>query len=921
MRPLRLEFSAFITYADKTVVDFEKFGTSGLYLITGVTGAGKTTIFDAITYALFGRASGDARDSSMLRSKYALLDTPTYVELKFENGGKIYTVRRNPEYERAAKRGTGTTTEKPSAELHYPDGRVLTKTAEVDTAIKGIVGVEYERFSQIAMLAQGEFKKLLLADTTERQKIFREIFKTNRYSYLQDELKKAAKELEDECKMLRQSTDQYVSGIICDEDSPVSIEVRRAKNGEMPAAERIELVSRLIETDKASEKEYGNTVAKLEERIEALNNLIGKAEEYSKLEASLEKDKADLENEKARAAALKAEYEKALGRQGEAETLASSAAAITERFSDYDDRDAKEAEAANLRLLIGNAKDTIERKRDALEAAAEELKDMLAESKSLENAGADREKLHRELDRIKEREKAINSLVVLLSEYRELETDTKEAQERYMEKRDASEKEKDAYDRLNRAYLDEQAGLLASELVDGRPCPVCGSTTHPAPAVLSAGAPTKAALDKAKKKTEDAQRATENASVEASKLSGSMKSKFDELKKKGLELLETEDPDAIENGAADALASVAESKSAVSEAIAEEDKKIARRAELAETIPEEEQEKSDLESVISNNETELAAYREQLKGIEAALKQYAEKLSFPTKKDAEAERHRLAEERQSILDSIKSAETLYNDASSAVTATEGRIAGLKKQLEDSEKLDGDKLIADRDELNTEKTSVQGKQTAVAARLAANKTVLDNITANAERLDALEKRFSWVRALSNTANGTISGKERIMLETFVQMTFFDRIIARANTRFMIMSEGQFELVRSRTADDNRAKSGLELNVIDHYNGSERSVKSLSGGESFKAALSLALGLSDEIQSSAGGIRLDTMFVDEGFGSLDDESLDQAMKALLGLAESNKLVGIISHVNELKERIDKQIVVTKEKTGGSRLEVIV
>ncbi|MBR6109683.1 MAG: SMC family ATPase [Clostridia bacterium] len=921
MRPLRLEFSAFITYADKTVVDFEKFGTSGLYLITGVTGAGKTTIFDAITYALFGRASGDARDSSMLRSKYASLDTPTYVELKFENGGKVYTARRNPEYERAAKRGTGTTTEKPSAELHYPDGRVLTKTAEVDTAIKEIVGVEYERFSQIAMLAQGEFKKLLLADTTERQKIFREIFKTNRYSYLQDELKKAAKELEDECKMLRQSTDQYVSGIICDEDSPVSIEVRRAKNGEMPAAERIELVSRLIETDKASEKEYGNTVAKLEERIEALNNLIGKAEEYSKLEASLEKDKADLENEKARAAALKAEYEKALGRQGEAETLASSAAAITERFSDYDDRDAKEAEAANLRLLIGNAKDTIERKRDALEAAAEELKDMLAESKSLENAGADREKLHRELDRIKEREKAINSLVVLLSEYRELETDTKEAQERYMEKRDASEKEKDAYDRLNRAYLDEQAGLLASELVDGRPCPVCGSTTHPAPAVLSAGAPTKAALDKAKKKAEDAQRATENASVEASKLSGSMKSKFDELKKKGLELLETEDPDAIENGAADALASVAESKSAVSEAIAEEDKKIARRAELAETIPEEEQEKSDLESVISNNETELAAYREQLKGLEAALKQYAEKLSFLTKKDAEAERDRLTEEKQSILDAIKAAEALYNDAESAVTATKGKIAGLKKQLDASEKLDGDKLTADRDKLAAQKTSVQEKQTAVAARLTANKTVLENITANAEKLDALEKRFSWVRALSNTANGAISGKERIMLETFVQMTFFDRIIARANTRFMIMSEGQFELVRSRTADDNRAKSGLELNVIDHYNGSERSVKSLSGGESFKAALSLALGLSDEIQSSAGGIRLDTMFVDEGFGSLDDESLDQAMKALLGLAESNKLVGIISHVNELKERIDKQIVVTKEKSGGSRLEVIV
>ena len=921
MRPLKLEFSAFITYADKTVVDFEKFGTSVLYLITGVTGAGKTTIFDALTYALFGRASGDVRDNSMLRSKYASLDTPTYVELTFENGGKVYTVRRNPEYERTSKRGTGTTTEKASAELHYPDGRVLTKTAEVDTAIKGIVGVEYERFSQIAMLAQGEFKKLLLADTTERQRIFREIFKTNRYNSLQDELKKAARDLEDDCKMLRQSTDQYVNGIICDEDSPVSVEVRRAKSGEMTAADRIDLVSRLIDADNVSNEELGKAVAELEKRIASLDTLIGKADDYSKLEASLENEKAVLEEEKAKAETLKAEYEKALGRQAEAETFAVAAAAIAERFSDYDDRDVKEAEAAQLRLLIEKTTGTIEQKREDLGSAAEELKDMLAESKSLENAGADKEKLRRELEGIETKEKAINALIVLLTEYRELETDTKEAQELYIEKQEGSTKEKAAYDCLNKAYLDEQAGLLASELVDGRPCPVCGSTAHPSPAVLSEGAPTKAALDKAKKKAEEAQKAAEKASVEASNLNGSLKSKLDDLKKKGLELLETEDPDAIESGASDALKAVAESKAGKEAAIAEEDKKIARREELAERIPEKEQEKSDLEALINNNETELAAFREQLKGLESALKQYAEKLSFPTKKDAEAERDRLTEERQSILDAIKAAEALYNDAASAVTAIKGRIAGLKKQLDASEKLDGDKLVADRDELSSERASVQEKKTVVETRLTANKTVLENITANADKLDALEKRFSWVRALSNTANGAISGKERIMLETFVQMTFFDRIIARANTRFMIMSEGQFELVRSRTADDNRAKSGLELNVIDHYNGSERSVKSLSGGESFKAALSLALGLSDEIQSSAGGIRLDTMFVDEGFGSLDDESLDQAMKALLGLAESNKLVGIISHVNELKERIDKQIVVTKEKTGGSKLEVVV
>ena len=179
----------------------------------------------------------------------------------------------------------------------------------------------------------------------------------------------------------------------------------------------------------------------------------------------------------------------------------------------------------------------------------------------------------------------------------------------------------------------------------------------------------------------------------------------------------------------------------------------------------------------------------------------------------------------------------------------------------------------------------------------------------------------MRALSDTVNGTLSRQEKIALETYVQMACFDRIIQRANVRFMVMSGGQYELKRRTVAENNRSQSGLELDVIDHYNGSERSVKSLSGGESFKASLSLALGLSDEIQSTAGGIRLDTMFVDEGFGSLDEESLQQAIQALTGLTEGNRLVGIISHVSELKERIDKQIIVTKERTGGSHVEIVV
>jgi len=216
--------------------------------------------------------------------------------------------------------------------------------------------------------------------------------------------------------------------------------------------------------------------------------------------------------------------------------------------------------------------------------------------------------------------------------------------------------------------------------------------------------------------------------------------------------------------------------------------------------------------------------------------------------------------------------------------------------------------------------IENQAKTIYSRITSNKASLDNILKKLNEIKTVEEKWIWIKSLSNTANGNLSGKEKIMLETYIQMTYFDRIINRANTRFMVMSGGQYELKPRKEAENNRSQSGLELDVIDHYNGTERSVKTLSGGESFKASLSLALGLSDEIQSSAGGIKLDTMFVDEGFGSLDDESLAQAIKALSSLAEGNRLVGIISHVSELKDKIDKQIVVKKEKTGGSNISIV-
>ena len=270
----------------------------------------------------------------------------------------------------------------------------------------------------------------------------------------------------------------------------------------------------------------------------------------------------------------------------------------------------------------------------------------------------------------------------------------------------------------------------------------------------------------------------------------------------------------------------------------------------------------------------------------------------------------------------------FEKASSELSGCNEKLASLKAAKEEISKRIGDEADIDLEAENEkllaakytfEKLDLNAK--TVHSRIGANRSALDNIKAKSGDLIKAENKLSWVRALSNTANGHLSGKEKIMLETYIQMNYFDRIIARANTRLMIMTDGQYDLIRRKEALSKSGQSGLDLDVIDHYNGTHRSVKTLSGGESFKASLALALGLSDEIQSSAGGIKLDTMFVDEGFGSLDEESLAAAMKALGSLAEGDRLVGIISHVAELKQKIDKQIIVTKDKAGGRKAEIVI
>lgn len=1095
MRPLKLTISAFGPYAGRTELNLEELGTSGLYLISGDTGAGKTTIFDAIAFALYGEASGRSREPGMFRSKYAEPGTPTEVEMTFAYAGKRYTVRRNPEYLRPARRGDGVVLQRAEAELVLPGGRLVTKVREVNEKVREIIGLDYDQFSQIAMIAQGDFLKLILADTRERQAIFREIFRTGPYQVFQERLKAESGKLRAECEKAREGVSQYIQGIQCGAESPLRAQAEMARAGKMPVEEVMEALRALLAEDEGAEADIEDQMRGVDEGLEKANVLLGQAEELRRARSRLD------ETEKERAAfeeqlcMVEKELEQQERRRPYAETLTRQAAALEEQLPRYQEmeeqKNGREA-AVRERAEAAEKQRTAEERRQAV---IRELETLQAEKDSLEHAGENYERLSGELSRAEEKRKNLQetgrqaesctalrkaveeagreaaeqkalrrsleaqgeSLKIEREErsklYRELESAPAE-RERISAARERAEREQrelrrlqeafqeygqrsrdleaaraayrslaaeadqagEEYRQWNRAFLDGQAGILAQTLAEGQPCPVCGSREHPFPAEQASGAPTEAQVEEARERFQRSQDAAAAASREAGKQSGSVKAmgtslleqagvyveipalgelgaqlasayeqretslqklaaeekenraelqKREKLKEeleemeqrerrleeeqrqraallsgaegrqRSLEgqLLQQEESltkrlQALKPGASASAAPVllAEERerlqgerSGLQRQLHEEQKKMQRKEELSRMIPLREQEKSRAEEEISawkQREME-AGSREKAAGEQIA--RLGARLAFESRLEAEEQIAKLKEEQRSLAGAMEQAREKKGEAEKSLSALEGRRNQLRELLERGAAIDSEQEQAKKEALTEKREQLNLAQKSLHARLTANREALKNIGKKSAELQKLEYRWSWVQSLSNTANGNLAGKEKIMLETYIQTAYFERIIRRANVRFMVMSGGQYELKRRTEPSGARSQSGLDLDVIDHYNGTERSVRTLSGGESFQASLSLALGLSDEIQSAAGGIRLDTMFVDEGFGSLDEESLQQAIRALSSLTEGNRLVGIISHVAELKDKIEKQILVKKDRAGGSRAEI--
>ena len=920
MRPIKLSMSAFGPYAGKTILDLEKLGTRGLYLVTGDTGAGKTTIFDAITYALYGEASGDNREPSMFRSKYADPATPTEVELTFDYGGKQYTVKRNPEYERRKTRGDGFTTQKAEATLTYPDGRVVTRQRDVDSAVRDIMGINRSQFLQIAMIAQGDFLKLLLASTEERKKIFRQIFKTQRYQELQDRLKQEAGALHGQCASAEDSIRQYIEGILCDENDVLSIEVKKAREGMLPIAEVVAVLRTLLEQDEQRLSAAEKSIAEAEQQLGEVNRRLGIIENREKARQALAEAKRGLAEETEKNEKLKIIFKEAAAKLPEKDKLSNEKVKTEAEYPRYEALAALEKQIRKDEADLRTREKQMETGQRQYVQARDDFSALQQEYASLENAGEGREKLNRQRDAEKDCQNKLRQLAVDFADFHKLQDALKNLQTAYLQAAEEAKKANDEYEVKNRAFMDEQAGIMAETLEEGKPCPVCGSLTHPCLAHKSEKAPTEAQLKKAKNNAESARCEAEEKSAQCRETKVRCEARKAEIEKQ-LEAMERNiSLTEAEKWLPTERQKVENSLRSLSAAVSALEKQLERRQQLADMLPKK-------EAALKEQEERLNDFGKKLEAQKAALQEKQrqrenEKKSLCYADKTEAERHAAALEK-----SIADLNSTYDCAQKKLTDSNEKIAGfsssvkeLSGQLQEDCDLNREVELGKKNQILEKKAREDALSKQIHARMTNNRKALDGIHDKAEALDALEKRYTWLKALSNTANGNISGKEKVMLETYIQMTFFDRIIARANTRFMVMSGGQYELKRRKEAANNRSQSGLELDVIDHYNGTERSVKTLSGGESFKASLSLALGLSDEIQASAGGVKLDTMFVDEGFGSLDDESLDQAMRALSGLAEGNRLVGIISHVADLKNRIDRQIVVTKEKSGGSRAEIV-
>lgn len=920
MRPLKLTMSAFGPYAGEETLAMDRLGEQGLYLITGDTGAGKTTIFDAITFALFGEASGGERSAPMLRSQYADVQTDTFVEMTFLLRGKTYTVRRNPNYERPKRRGSGMTKQTAQATLTLPDGSVVDGYELVNERVETLLGLTREQFAQIGMIAQGDFRQILTADTETRRKIFSRVFHTERFGDLQEKLRIMANRMSSEAQEAERA-------ILQDADQlrvPPEMEEAFAAIWQERAFLRIDELmvqcEKGMEIDRAQLLSIEKARGALEEEKKRLAQRMGRAKQLEQAARELKQAELEIARIQPELANAQREESAAIAQRPRMDELTRQAGAVEESLPRYAQAKALEEQAnraANDARKAREKHQALEEEVNELTERIEKARRLVEEIVPLREQSAQAQAQAKLLETEAEQLARLEEEAWVMQQKRAALDEARTQAQRLTARKDSAQTE---YAQAEAAFFGAQAGILADTLRPDMPCPVCGSRVHPAPAKATGSAPTQAALDALREKRATA----EQEAIAALNRVASAQAEHDmalaHARETAMTLLGAFQPDSVRETAQERRQGAA--------AHAEEQHKAAktlatRALKLEQTkakIPQKEEELTQRRKERDDAVQRAAALDMQAQEKRRQAQEIRQTLPYEDENQANAVVLSLRAEKARTAQRIENAQKNAAQLSERLAAQRAKRDTLTDQLKGGgEEAPVFELEGALSQVETEWTQLSARDRAVHARLTANEQTMARMRAGLIEAQRKREKSRMVATLSDTANGQLTGRVKLSLETYVQGMYFDQVIARANRRLSAMTQGQYTL-RRRQDSAKSGKTGLNLEVVDHVNGSARDVRTLSGGESFMASLSLALGLSDEIQARAGGVTLDTLFVDEGFGSLDAQSLSQALGVLAGLSEGRRLVGVISHVEELNRRIDRKIIVRKDRNGASHAQVL-
>ena len=1022
MRPVLLEMEAFGPYSQPTTVDFGRMG-SGLFLITGNTGSGKTMIFDAMTYALFGRTSGSRRSPDSLRSD--LTAVKPWVRLTFDHLGTRYVVRREPPYWRETRTGTRTRTSA-TAELYINGTLATTSVKEVDSRVRDILGMDADQWNQIVMLAQGEFMKLLDTDSKNRTEILRNLFGTDHFRNLQETLARMCSEKEATFKHRRAEADEKVAEIVTDltDDLPSLPREEQARIIEATIAADMAAVDTLKSRRDEAERVYRAAVERRAEatgiaarfdemdsvaaRAEALRqregeiselrsrrDMIGRSQPVVEAESELrtvrtalrkaedDGEAATRELERLRKARdnIENDAKRAASMTAEASALSAANTRIEESLPRYARSRELSERLSKARAELETVSKAKEESESRLNALRVELQDVAERLKGSSDAQSDIavermtvERMAEDLERIRSARNAGISCIDAENSVRTLESSFAVHDN---QARTAAEQVSQA----ESLFFRSQAGMLASSLTEGTPCPVCGSVHHPSPATVPEGVPTEDDLIRLRKRRDREDSAREKVATELAQRRAEYEAGLARLREaSGTSGTATEAMDALDAMMRDSETRLTESRMRLKEMeilVRSAEELSSRHAHLERSV-------ADCEDGIVRMESGRASLERDVAALGAQLEEVSAGLELPSEEEARRtlERNRVAIREAEALSIIVAQRTAQSDNQMAVQRD--RLEKSERDVEDlmpkvdeagarlsalldamGMDLDGfhELMSTDLDALNEEVSRFENEESycrsrsaelavelegrarpdmesaerevseateakeAVAEELAHAGEVLRSnsdtwgfLKARWDELEAKGRELDALQRMSDVANGRLSGARKVQFEQYIQAVYFDRVLECANRRLSDMSGGRFELRRRVETGDNRSQTALDIDVLDNFTGKVRTVKSLSGGESFKAALSLALGLSDSIQMMAGGSRVDALFIDEGFGSLDSDSLEQALDVLDSLTAGDVMVGVISHVDLLRERIDRRMTVTREKEG-SRVEVSV